>query len=70
METERQIKERIMERLKNAPKFYLYCSVCAEFLCCSSVFQKYIVHFKCQNLEIVYYNSEDNPPPESPDSPP
>jgi len=57
------IKKRIKERLKAAPKFYLYCSVCAGYLCCATYFQKYLVHFDCRNAPIKYYNSEDNPPP-------
>lgn len=61
MESENEIKKRIMERLKNAPKFYLYYSVCAGYLCCSSTFVKYIVHFDCRNAPIKYYNQEDNP---------
>lgn len=61
-ETEREIKRRIKERLKAAPKFYLYCSVCAGYLCCSTVFIKYLVHFDCRNEPIRYYNQETNPP--------
>lgn len=66
MDDERAIKRRIMERLKAAPKFYLYCSVCAGYLCCSTTFIKYIVHFDCRHQPIKYYNSEDNGPPNLP----
>lgn len=63
MNEEQIIKNRIKERLKAAPRFYLYCSVCAGYLCCSTYFQKYVVHFDCRHYEIRYYNAEDNPPP-------
>lgn len=65
MTEEETIKKKIRERLKNAPKFYLYCSACGGYLCCSTVFQKYVVHFDCRNKPIRYYNREDNPPPVS-----
>lgn len=64
METERDIKKRIEEKLRNAPKFYLYCSACSAYLCCSTTFTKYLVHWDCRNKPIRYYNAEDNPPPE------
>lgn len=66
MNEEARIKKRIQERLKNAPRYYHYCSVCAGYLCCMTTFVKYIVHFDCRNEPIRYYNSPDNPPPESP----
>lgn len=56
---EQEIKSQIRERLKNAPRFYLYCSVCAGYLCCSTYFQKYIVHFDCRHAPIKYYNQEN-----------
>lgn len=65
MNDEAEIKRKIKERLKNAPKFYLYCSVCAGYLCCATEFVKYIVHFDCRNEPIKYYNQENNPPPDS-----
>lgn len=63
-ESEETIKKRISERLKNAPKFYLYCSACGKYLCCGTQFTKYLIHWDCRNAEIKYYNLPDNPAPD------
>lgn len=63
MSEEDVIKRKIAERLKAAPKFYLYCCVCAGYLYCSTSFHKYVVHFDCRNKPMRYYNvrTEDLP---------
>lgn len=62
MNYEDRIKAEIKERLKNAPRYHLYCSVCGQYLYTATRFQKYVVHFDCKNQPIRFYNSPSNPP--------
>lgn len=61
MTYEDKIKAEIKERLKNAPRYHLYCCVCGLYLCCSTRYQRITVHFDCRKGEIKYYNT----PPET-----
>lgn len=66
MYEEDEIKKRIKKRLSEAKYYYLYCSVCARYLCSVTRFQEFIVCWEHRNDPVKYRNSENNPPP-SPD---
>jgi ribosomal protein S27E len=56
-------KQKIRDRLKLVPKFYIYCSACGKFLGTFTRFHKYIACYDCRNAPIRYFNQATNPKP-------